>query len=50
VPWETRRPRVQATVGRLVAAGATVLAEVDLDGRPDHVALTDPEDNQFCVV
>jgi hypothetical protein len=22
----------------------------DLDGRPDHVVLTDPEGNEFCVV
>ncbi|GAA4258514.1 VOC family protein [Dactylosporangium darangshiense] len=50
VPWETRWPRVQAKVAALVTAGATVQAEVDLDGRPDHVVLTDPEGNELCVV
>jgi hypothetical protein len=49
-PWETRWPRVVAEVERLTAAGATVVREYDMDGRPDHVLMTDPEGNEFCVV
>jgi len=49
-PWETRWPRVVAAVERLTAAGATVVREYDMDGRPDHVLMTDPEDNEFCVL
>jgi hypothetical protein len=37
-------------VAQLVAAGATVVHEYDLDGRPDHVVMLDPEGNEFCVV
>jgi Glyoxalase-like domain len=50
VPWEERWPRVLAAVEGLTAAGATVLAEVGLEGRPDHVVMADPEGNEFCVV
>lgn len=49
-PWETRWPRVLAEVGRLTAAGATAIREHDLDGRPDHVEMADPEGHEFCVV
>ncbi|MEV6932752.1 VOC family protein [Dactylosporangium sp. NPDC051485] len=50
VPWQIRWPRVRAAADRLIAAGATVLAEAELDGRPDHIVLADPEGNEFCVV
>ena len=50
VPWETRWPRVEAEVARLTAAGATVVRTYDMDGRPDHVLMADPEGNEFCVV
>ncbi|MFE9773353.1 VOC family protein [Streptomyces sp. NPDC005931] len=49
-PWEVRRPRVEQAVERLTAAGASVIDQVDLDGRPDHVVMADPEGNEFCVV
>jgi len=49
-PWEVRWPRVQAAVERLVAAGAVVVRTYDHQGRPDHVWMTDPEGNEFCVV
>ncbi|MET7492075.1 VOC family protein [Streptomyces sp900116325] len=49
-PWETRWPRVTETVTRLTAAGATVVREYEMDGRPDHVEMADPEGNEFCVV
>ncbi|WP_326814572.1 MULTISPECIES: VOC family protein [unclassified Streptomyces] len=49
-PWEVRWPRVTETVARLTAAGATVVREHDMDGRPDHVEMADPEGNEFCVV
>jgi hypothetical protein len=50
VPWEVRWPRVTATVGRLSAAGATVVCESVQAGIPDHVVMTDPEGNEFCVL
>ncbi|MGW3243387.1 VOC family protein [Streptomyces sp. NPDC001070] len=51
VPLETRRERVEAEVGRLVAAGAArqrVLSEPGADHYA--VVLHDPEGNEFCVV
>jgi Glyoxalase-like domain len=45
-----RWARIRARVELLLAAGATVLARHDLDGRPDHVVLADPEGNELCVV
>jgi catechol 2,3-dioxygenase-like lactoylglutathione lyase family enzyme len=48
--WEVRWPRVMAAVQRLTAAGATVLREEDLQGRPDHVVMADPEGNEFCLL
>ncbi|MFD3518939.1 VOC family protein [Streptomyces sp. NPDC058653] len=50
IPWETRWPRVVAEVERLTAAGATVIREHELRGRPDHVEMADPEGHEFCVV
>jgi predicted enzyme related to lactoylglutathione lyase len=47
--WEVRWPSVQEAVGRLTAAGATVIREEELQGRPDHVVLADPEGNEFCL-
>ncbi|WP_308434615.1 VOC family protein, partial [Streptomyces melanogenes] len=35
---------------RLTAAGATVVREDELQGRPDHVVMADPEGNEFCLV
>ncbi len=49
-PWEQRWARVTETVQRLTAAGASVTDEVLQDGQPDHVVMTDPEGNEFCVV
>jgi hypothetical protein len=50
-PWEVRWPRVTEMVGRLTAAGATVIREdAEDDGTPDHVVLADPEGNEFCVL
>ncbi|MER5684157.1 VOC family protein [Streptomyces sp. NPDC002205] len=49
-PWEVRWPRVTEAVARLTAAGATVVREHEMDGRPDHVEMTDPEGNEFCVL
>ncbi|HUD80314.1 MAG TPA: VOC family protein [Streptosporangiaceae bacterium] len=50
VPWETRWPRVVASVERLTAAGASVLAEVEQNGRLDHVMMADPEGNEFDLL
>ncbi|WP_406420412.1 VOC family protein [Streptomyces sp. NBC_00873] len=49
-PWEERWPRVVDAVERLTSAGATVVREHDMDGRPDHVEMADPEGNEFCVL
>jgi len=49
-PWEQRWARVSETVELLTAAGASVTDEVVQDGQPDHVVMTDPEGNEFCVV
>ncbi|WP_328318161.1 VOC family protein [Streptomyces sp. NBC_00388] len=49
-PWEVRWPRVLAAAERLTAAGAKVLSEEALRGRPDHLVLADPEGNEFCVL
>lgn len=48
--WELRWPRVEQEVRRLVEAGARVLQECELDGRPDHVVMAGPEGNEFCVL
>ncbi|MEU0791334.1 VOC family protein [Amycolatopsis sp. NPDC005961] len=50
VPWDTRWERVVEAVARLTAAGATVVREYELDGRPDHFLMADPEGNEFCVL
>ncbi len=49
-PWDVRWPRVLDTVERLKSAGATFVRVYELDGRGDHVLMTDPEGNEFCVV
>ncbi len=49
-PQEIRWPRVIEAVERLSKAGATVVQEYGVDGVPDHVMMTDPEGNEFCVV
>ncbi|WP_097866409.1 VOC family protein [Streptomyces sp. rh34] len=40
-----RWDRIRAEAARLVAAGGSVLAEVD----EHHVVMADPEGNEFCV-
>ncbi|QIQ04349.1 VOC family protein [Streptomyces liangshanensis] len=49
-PWEIRWPRVTAARDRLTAAGAMVIREDELQGRPDHFVMADPEGNEFCLV
>ena len=46
-PPAERRPRVDATVERLTAAGATVLNTYDKEEY--WVVMQDPEGNEFCV-
>ena len=48
VPIEERRPRVDATVDRLVARGATVLRRM-AGGEYYGVVMQDPQGNEFCV-
>lgn len=49
-PWEVRWARVTEAVGRLTAAGATVIREDVQDGVPDHVVMADPEGNEFDLL
>ncbi|MFJ8883453.1 VOC family protein [Streptomyces sp. NPDC102402] len=49
-PWDIRWPRVTEAVERLTAAGGTVIQVHELQGRPDHVEMADPEGHVFCVV
>ncbi|NHA67853.1 VOC family protein [Phycicoccus flavus] len=49
-PADERRTAIAATVERLVAAGATVLAEHEQGGVLDHVVVADPEGNELCVL
>jgi glyoxalase superfamily protein len=49
-PWDERWPLVMAAVERLVAAGGAVERVDEMDGRGDHVVMTDPEGNEFCVL
>jgi hypothetical protein len=49
-PWEIRWPKAADMVQRLIAAGANVIHEDIVDGRPDHVVMADPEGNEFCVL
>ncbi|MEU6079050.1 VOC family protein [Streptomyces sp. NPDC047108] len=50
VPLETRRQRVDAEVDRLVAAGATRVKVLAVDGADYYaVLMRDPEENEFCV-
>jgi hypothetical protein len=47
-PPDQRRPKVDAEVERLIAAGATKLYEQEEYGEY-HVTMADPEGNEFCV-
>lgn len=50
VPLAERRARIRAEADRLVAAGATIVAELGTDGL-DYFGITllDPEQNEFCL-
>jgi hypothetical protein len=41
---------MQTVVDRLVAAGGAVQRLDERNGKLDHVVMTDPEGNGFCVV
>jgi hypothetical protein len=49
-PWETRWPRVLELADRLVAAGARVVHQYEMDAKPDHLLMADPEGNEFCLL
>jgi hypothetical protein len=49
-PWEIRWPLVSEAVERLTAAGATVIRQDNMQGKPDHVVMVDPEGNEFCLL
>ena len=49
-PDEVRRPRIEAMVARLAAAGGTVVARHDHGGALDHVTMVDVEGNELCIV
>ena len=46
----TRTERIEAMVDRLVGAGGAVQHRDASFGSLDHVVMTDPEGNEFCVV
>ena len=50
LPADEREVLIRAFVAKVVALGATVIDEGDLNGALDHVVLQDPEGNEFCVV
>jgi hypothetical protein len=45
-----RTQRIEAKVAELATAGAVVDARYVVEGHLDHVAMFDPEGNEFCVV
>ncbi len=49
VEQDVREQWVRAKVADLVAAGATALREEAYDGQLGHIAMEDPEGNEFCV-
>lgn len=49
-PADLRRKRMQVAADRLVAAGGVVQHLDEYNGTLDHIVMTDPEDNEFCVV
>lgn len=50
LPHDERWVNIRRKVGELKTAGGVVIRTDELDGRPDHVVMTDPEGNEFCVV
>ena len=50
-PWDPaeRERLIHATVGELLAAGATKVREERYDDEFGHVVMLDPEGNEFCV-
>jgi hypothetical protein len=50
VEQQLRTERIEAMVARLVAAGGAVQDRSMFDDELDHVVMTDPEGNEFCVV
>jgi hypothetical protein len=50
-PWEMaeRERLIRAKVAELAAAGATAVREEPYGGPLGHVAMRDPEGNEFCV-
>lgn len=50
-PWDMaeRERLIRAKAAELVSAGATVVRQVIEGGLLDHVVMTDPEGNEFCV-
>jgi Glyoxalase-like domain len=49
VPVEVRRERIEAEVERLIAAGASRLRVLTLDGNYYATVMRDPEGNEFCL-
>lgn len=50
LPWKKRRTRIEKGVDRLLGVGAKVQRQVVRHDHLDHVIMTDPEGNEFCVV
>lgn len=50
VDQELRTSRIRAKQDELTRAGAKTLREDRVEGRLDHLVMTDPEGNEFCIV
>lgn len=50
VPAPERAPLILAAAFRLTAAGANVVGRHEAGGELDHLVLTDPEGNEFCIL
>jgi hypothetical protein len=49
-PQSAREERIRAVVDKLVGTGGSVQEQVPGSTGLDHVVMTDPEGNEFCVV
>jgi Glyoxalase-like domain len=50
LPADVREQRIREHAEKLIAAGASIVAQVEQNGELDHLWMADPEGNDFCVV
>jgi hypothetical protein len=49
-PQQQREVSIISSAEELTAAGAILVHRVDQDGALDHMVMSDPEGNEFCLV